>query len=86
MQKQTDHIGNTNKMVTAVEWLIEKISTQGTLYSSDISQAKKIEREYLIEFYIKGCEDTYGMDEGHNDRNDAEYYYNKTFKSKQDER
>ena len=25
---------------TAVEWLIEKWSTQGTLYSSDIFQAK----------------------------------------------
>jgi hypothetical protein len=31
------------KKQTAVEWLIEKWSTQGTLYSSDIFQAKEME-------------------------------------------
>ena len=50
------------------------------VFESLIEQAKKIEREYLIEFYIKGCEDTYGMDEGHNDSKDAADYYDKTFK------
>jgi len=30
---------------TAVDWLVDKFSTQGTLHSSDISQAKQIENK-----------------------------------------
>lgn len=70
---------------TAVEWIVQEINKlTGLKIAPDepiIEQAKAIEREYLIEFYIKGCEDTYGMDEGHNDSKDAADYYNKTFKS-----
>jgi hypothetical protein len=39
-----------NKQQTAVEWLVDKFSTQGTLHSSDISQAKAMEKEQMIEF------------------------------------
>lgn len=70
---------------TPVEWLVQEINKlTGLIIAPDepiIEQAKAIEREYLIEFYIKGCEDTYGMDEGHNDSKDAADYYNKIFKS-----
>ena len=66
---------------TAVEWLAEQM-LWNEFHNPYLEQAKKIEREYLIEFYIKGCEDTYGMDEGHNDSKDAADYYNKIFKSK----
>lgn len=41
---------------TAVEWLIEKWSTQGTLYSSDIFQAKEMEKQQSKEMYLKGIE------------------------------
>ena len=33
---------------TAVEWLVDKWSTQGTLHSSDIPQAKEMEKEQLV--------------------------------------
>ena len=70
---------------TAVEWVVNQLTPSIALQQKYIDelkeQAKKIEREYLIEFYIKGCEDTYGMDEGHNDSKDASDYYNKIFKS-----
>jgi hypothetical protein len=39
-----------SKQQTAVEWLVDKFSTQGTLHSSDISQAKEMEKEQMIEF------------------------------------
>ena len=35
---------------TAVLWLIEKWSTQGTLYSSDIFQAKQMEIQQAHEY------------------------------------
>ena len=37
----------SNKKQTAVEWLFEKWSIQGTLYSSDINQAKEMEKEQI---------------------------------------
>ncbi len=47
-------------METAVEWLVEKFSTQGTLHSSDISQAKAMDKEQKIAFgkkcFYKGFE------------------------------
>lgn len=71
---------------TAIDWLIDQLEKY-ELYSKisfqclkEIEQAKEMEKEQMIEFYIKGCEDTYGMDEGDNDRKDAEQYYEKTFK------
>ena len=39
---------NQNKQ-TAVEFLIEKWATQGTLYSSDMYQAKDLENQQRIE-------------------------------------
>jgi hypothetical protein len=71
---------------TAIDWLIDQLEKY-ELYSKisfqclkEIEQAKVMEKEQMIEFYIKGCEDTYGMDEGDNDRKDAEQYYKETFK------
>lgn len=51
-----DHIGDTNKMVTAVEWFIEKTTESGHLWITDkpndmlelaklIQQAKEMEKE-----------------------------------------
>jgi hypothetical protein len=51
---------------SAVEWLVEKWSNQGTLYSSDISQAKAMEKEQkgyseedVRKAYQQGEEDSY---------------------------
>lgn len=61
---------------TAVEWLIEKWSNQGTLHSSDISQAKEIEKQQIIEAYESGnYENGMGISE-------PEQYYDETFKKK----
>lgn len=75
---------------TAVEWLIDEIYGQGILdgveqYCHDTlkqlyKKATEIHKQECINFYIKGCEDTYGMDEGTDDKKDAEQYYNQTFK------
>jgi hypothetical protein len=37
---------------TAVEFLVDKFSIQGTLHSSDISQAKEMEKQQQDEFAI----------------------------------
>ena len=49
--KKQDHFVDVNKMITAVEWLIEKWSIQGTLYSSDINQAKEMEKQQSSIWY-----------------------------------
>lgn len=50
MQKQTDHIGDTNKMVTAVEWLIEQLPLVQREGLRDIcEQAKQMEKEQIIQ-------------------------------------
>ena len=72
---------------TAVEWLIEELNYNGfshlDLATDIIEQAKEMEKENMISFYLKGCDDTYGIDEpvkGY-DRKQAEEYYNQTFKN-----
>jgi hypothetical protein len=48
-----DHIGEANKMVTAVEWLIDELiknhGIQANLYS-EFEQAKEMEKERMIGF------------------------------------
>jgi hypothetical protein len=77
------------KKQTAVEWLIEKWSIQGTLYSSDIFQAKEMEKQQLIDFHIEVMKQGL-IDEGSKRWSDdylpkiketAESYYQEIFKS-----
>lgn len=70
--------------MTAVEFLIDKWSTQGTLYSSDISQAKEMEKQQIIDAYNDAedkCE--YFIEEHAWQRYHhlSENYYKQTFKS-----
>jgi len=45
---------------TSVDWLVEKWAIQGTLHSSDLEQAKQMEKEQIIEAIM------YALDEdGH---------------------
>jgi hypothetical protein len=63
---------------TAVEWLVDKWSAQGTIYSSDIHQAKAMEKEQIIKAVRAGhqfCEDGFVPWMG-------EQYYNETYESK----
>lgn len=66
---------------TAVEWLIEKWSTQGTLYSSDIFQAKEMERQQIEDTFTSRCMN-FICSETKNNCSCGIDYYNKTFKSK----
>lgn len=78
----------SNKKQTSLNFyrteLMALVSTGKTDYKTEpeiYEQAKEIEKEHLIKFYIKGCDDTYGMDEEDDDRKDAEKHYKEIFKS-----
>ena len=75
----------SNKKHTAVEWLVEKWSIQGTLYSSDINQAKEMHKQETIETskdsYIAGYLDNQcKVDDS---MNFPEDYYNETFNTEE---
>ena len=59
---------------TAIEWLVKQYHDNGTLYYEDISKAKEMEKEQIIDAWNDGIciQDT----------NDicGEYYYNDTYK------
>jgi hypothetical protein len=67
MSQQTDHIVDTNKMITAVEWLIDRLldgsirfeeTQMGFLIAmkngDEIEQAKAMEKEQIMNAYNKG--------------------------------
>lgn len=59
--------------MTAVEWLVEQLAKNGVLHSLDIAKAKEMEKEQIMDAYkadLYPCSDE-----------DAEQYYNQTFKS-----
>ena len=60
--------------MTAVEFLLEKWAIQGTLHSSDIEQAKAMEKEQIKTAFHKNSQKFFCEKE-------AEQYYNQTFKS-----
>ena len=72
--------------MTSIDWLINELHKKQNGEGSKLSynhmfdKAKEMHKQECIEFYVKGCEDTYGMDEGTDDKKDAEVYYNETFK------
>jgi hypothetical protein len=68
-----------NKKQTAVEWLVDKFSTQGTLHSSDISQAKAMEKEQIEEAFANGVDDEYEYHINNQPRKNTEEYYNETY-------
>jgi endonuclease I len=64
---------------TAVEWLVNMLEMQGTITPLDINQAKAMEKEQIIEAYLKnhlqGCWMKNTPEEY------AEQYYNETYES-----
>jgi hypothetical protein len=58
---------------TAVDFLVKKFHDYGTLYYSDISEAKEIEKEKIEEAYVDGF-----LDGGENIYNIG-IYYNKKY-------
>ncbi len=68
---------NQNRMKTAVEWLIEKMSLEDVCkYSNELAEAKEMEKQQIKNAYYTGGDDV----EDNRDR-EAENYYNETFKS-----
>ena len=73
MIQKINHNGDANKMVTAVEWLIEQFEQKGYIGKQDELQAIAMEKEQIInafndgDFMSTGCED------------DAVKYYNETY-------
>jgi hypothetical protein len=51
-----DHIVDTNKMVTAVEWLFNNYVDKGVITIEAIEQALAMEKEQMKEMYLKGIE------------------------------
>ena len=68
-----------SKQQTAVEWLFDKFSTQGTLHSSDISQAKAMEKEQIEEAFANGVDDEYEYHVNNQPRKNTEDYYKETY-------
>ena len=54
--KKQNHIVDTNKMVTAVEWLFNNYVDKGVITIEAIEQALAMEKEQMKEMYLKGIE------------------------------
>ena len=70
--------------MTAVQQLIYDMRNVDMSIFNDEHCKKylEMEKQQMITFYVKGCKDTYGMDEGTDDVKDGERYYNETYGSK----
>ncbi len=71
-------------MTTAVEFLATAWAVQGKLYTEDIEQAKEMEKEQIINSFNQGYTQCSIEDLKPTSRKryeDAEQYYNETFKS-----
>ena len=73
---------NSMKKISAVEWLLEKLTETHTNYEwkEIIRQAKEMEKQQIIESYCVGCLDI-TKDENIFPRETSEEYFFKTFKS-----
>jgi hypothetical protein len=61
--------------MTAVQWLANMLEMQGTITPLDISQAKEMEKQQIIEAHAVGrLKECIGIN------TDGEQYYNKTYK------
>jgi hypothetical protein len=68
-----------NKSMTAIEWLLEKLSNYDSkmieLFNKEIEQAKETEKQQIIDAYVIGAKNQiYGVDLS------GLEYYEKTFK------
>jgi hypothetical protein len=60
--ENTNHIGDTNKMVTAVEWLLKNLKDKLSIEQANqiISQAKEMEKEQMELIYKTGYKNGIG--------------------------
>jgi serine acetyltransferase len=70
------------KKKTAVEWLVYMLDMQDTITPLDIREAKRIEKEQMIDFARNIIIDATCSVEGYvTTEKDIEEYYNETFKA-----
>ena len=69
-----DHIVDTNKMVTAVEWLFNNYVDKGVITIQAIEQAKAMEKEQIMDAF----DTAYSFNHNVSDPS-AQEYYNKTY-------
>jgi len=76
--KQTNHIGESNEMVTAVEWLEAKLSTldDWCFIEQWTIKAKTMEKEQIMEAHEKAY---IKMNMSFSAADRAEDYYNETY-------
>lgn len=80
-----DHIVDTNKMISSVEWLesiIQHCQRFGTnVEQKDIEQAKAMHKEEMMNFMKVAFTDGLSIGDGHykSAYQDYEQYYNETF-------
>ena len=68
-------------MKTAVYFLVETLAENGILHSSDIEQAKEMEKQQIVDAFEIGYENGACVNEN-NDFYHGGNYYNETFKNK----
>lgn len=86
-QQTDDHIGDTNKMVTAVEWLKDRLKKtydkEGKLplaYTLHlVEQAKQIEKEQIGKAWDSGDYAYFYSKETGREFENGEQYYNETY-------
>lgn len=71
------HIGESNKMITAVEWLYKKLQSECLIDMADelFYQAKAMEKEQMIDMWIDG-NNTFIFN------GSAEQYYEETYEKR----
>ena len=71
-----DHIVDTNKMVTAVEWLFNEYVDKGVITIEAIDKALEIEKEQIIETWHNGYNNQSPMID---EDNCGQQYYTETY-------
>lgn len=77
---QGDHVGEINKMITAVEWFVEQLQAPCRCIPSHIiDKAKEIDKQQKIDAYKHGQNNGYSYKYGCVNIISAETYYEQTF-------
>ena len=83
MTQQTDHNGDGNKMVTAIDWLINWMGKSQYFIGNDllqaIKQAKAMEKEQIMDAYRQGVTDEHGEVLDFSKDDSPQRYYNKNY-------
>ena len=77
--KKQDHIVDTNKMVTAVEWLFNEYVDKGVITIQAIEQALEMEKEQILNAFDYGLADVFDDAWYGEESIDSTQYYKETY-------